>query len=322
MLFSIIVPVYNRPDETVELLESLCRQSYTHFEVLVVDDGSDITCEREVSAFRDRLDVKYYFKENSGQGFTRNFGFERAKGDYFVVFDSDCIIPPDYFESVHRELMNKPIDAWGGPDRCHPSFTPIQKAINYAMTSPITTGGIRGNKKHIGTFHPRSFNMGISKEVYETTGGYRITRMGEDLEFSIRLIKEGFNVVLIEDAFVYHKRRTDFYGFFSQLYFFGRARVNIRRFYPNEVKMIHMLPALFALGVILLPIIFFIAPSVFIILLTSYLAFMTLIFIHSLTEEKSLRIAFLSIIATFLQLTAYGTGFLKELFHNSQNNSK
>jgi glycosyltransferase involved in cell wall biosynthesis len=322
MLFSVIVPVYNRPDEIVELLESLCNQTYTNFEVIIVDDGSFKRCEEQVTKYRDRLAVRYYYKENTGQGFSRNFGFERANGDYFVVFDSDCIIPSHYLETVSRELLIKPVDAWGGPDRSHPSFTPIQKAINYAMTSPFTTGGIRGNKKHIGTYHPRSFNMGISSDVYDKTGGYRITRMGEDLEFSIRIIREGFNVVFLEDAYVYHKRRTNFRQFFKQLHFFGRARINIQRFYPDEVKPVHLLPAIFTLSLIFLLFTPWVSISLFLFILCSYLLFCSVIFIHSYYLSKSSKIALLSCAASFIQLTAYGTGFLQELYDFRKNDSK
>jgi glycosyltransferase involved in cell wall biosynthesis len=322
MLFSIIVPVYNRPGEIKELLESLCKQTYSHFEVIIVDDGSQEKCDQVVEIFQDRLDIRYYHKENSGQGFSRNFGFERSNGDYLVVFDSDCIIPPAYFEIVNRELAKKQIDAWGGPDRSHPSFSPVQKAISYAMTSPFTTGGIRGSKKHIGTFHPRSFNMGISRKVYNATGGYRITRKGEDLEYSIRIIRQGFNVVLIEDAFVYHKRRSNFRQFFKQLQFFGRARIHLQRFYPDEIKPLHLLPAIFTLSLILLPLIAWFSLSLFAILLASYLLFSSLIFFHSYFLSKSSQIAFLSCIASFIQLAAYGTGSLQELYSFWENDSK
>ena len=232
--FSVIIPVYNRPDEVAELLSSLTSQSYKDFEVLIIEDGSLNKCDQVVQNYIDKLDVKYYFKENSGQGFTRNYGFERAKGDNFIVFDSDCLIPENYFQVVHNFLEENSMDAFGGPDKAHKSFTPLQKAISYSMTSPFTTGGIRGNKKHVGKFHPRSFNMGISKELFHRTKGYKLTRMGEDIEFSIRIINEGFKTALIPDAYVYHKRRTSISQFYKQLHFFGRARVNVNRFYPER----------------------------------------------------------------------------------------
>lgn len=312
MFFSVIIPVYNRPQEVDELLESLTQQTYQNFEMLIIEDGSDQRCKDIVDQYQERLDIRYYYKENSGQGFSRNFGFERAEGDYLIVFDSDCIIPSHYFETVNRYLQKHPVDAYGGPDRAHADFTPVQKAINYAMTSPLTTGGIRGNKRHAGTFHPRSFNMGISRKVYEKTGGYRITRMGEDIEFSIRIIEAGFTTALIEEAFVYHKRRTNLAQFFKQLHFFGRARINISRFYPSELKFIHTLPALLVAGLIFiltLPLWNF---GLFTLLLIPLLIFFALLLGHSAYKNKSLYIGVLSVAATFIQLTAYGIGFLKE----------
>ncbi len=192
IFFSVIIPVYNRPDEVRELLQSLTEQTYRNFEVVIIEDGSSDSCESVVDNFHNELDITYHYKENSGQGFSRNVGFEIANGDYFIIFDSDCLIPPHYFKTVNKRLKTDWLDAYGGPDRAHKSFTPLQKAISYSMTSPFTTGGIRGNEQHSGTFHPRSFNMGISREVFEETGGFKITRMGEDIEFSIRIIRNGF----------------------------------------------------------------------------------------------------------------------------------
>ena len=217
--YSVIIPVYNRPDEVDELLESLINQTFTDFEVLIIEDGSVRPCEDVVKKYETRLAVSYYFKPNSGQGFSRNFGFERAKGSYFIVFDSDCLIPTHYFQAVETALVQHGFDAFGGPDRAHESFTDLQKAISYSMTSFFTTGGIRGSKKAIGGFHPRSFNMGISRAVYEKTKGYIITGMGEDIEFSIRVQANGFSTGLIEEAYVFHKRRTSFSQFWKQLHF-------------------------------------------------------------------------------------------------------
>ena len=313
MLYSIIVPVYNRPHEIDELLSSLTSQSFTDFEVLVIEDGSDERCDSVVDRYQGKLDIRYYYKENSGQGFSRNYGFERARGEYFVVFDSDCLIPDNYFEAVNRTLESGQIDCWGGPDRAHPSFSPIQKAISYSMTSPLTTGGIRGGKKRMGQFHPRSFNMGISREVYEQTGGYKITRMGEDIEFSLRIIENGFKAVLIPDAYVYHKRRTNFRQFFRQLHFFGRARVNIQRFYPDQLKALHLLPVFFLTGIpasllfylLQLPVLGF-APAI-------YLFYAIILFADSFRVSGNLKVALLSVSAAFIQLTAYGAGLIQEM---------
>lgn len=312
--YSIIIPVYNRPQEVDELLTSLASQTYTNFEVIIVEDGSEEPCKLMAEKYKEQISITYYFKENEGQGFARNYGFERAKGDYLIVFDSDCLIPTNYLEVVEKEIASNNLDAFGGPDKEHQSFTSVQKAISYSMTSPFTTGGIRGNKKHTGTFHPRSFNMGISKEVYAKTQGYKITRMGEDIEFSIRIIENGFKVGLISEAFVYHKRRTNLSQFFKQLHFFGRARINISRFYPNELKLVHIFPAIFLLGLIALPMVYFVFPPVFVLGVSLLTAFYFLILIHSTITQKSLWIGLVAILTSTIQLVAYGVGFISEGF--------
>jgi glycosyltransferase involved in cell wall biosynthesis len=314
MFFSIIIPLYNRPQEIDELLHTLTKQNYLQFEVLIIEDGSKIDAKAIVDSYTDRLDISYYFKENAGQGFARNFGFERAKGDYFIVFDSDCLIPPNYLETVKNYLLDEQLDAYGGPDGSHPSFTPVQKAISYSMTSPFTTGGIRGNKKHIGTFHPRSFNMGISREVWEKTGGFILTRLGEDIEFSIRIHSLGYKIGLIPDAVVYHKRRTDFFQFYKQLHFFGRARINIYKHFPSELKLVHFFPAFFTLF-LLLSLFFNLFGSALAELCNTLLAiYVLLIFFHSWNVNKSSKVAFLSIAASMVQLTAYGLGFMQDFW--------
>jgi len=314
MFFSIIIPLYNRPQEIKELLQTLTAQTYTQFEVLVIEDGSVNDARAVVAGFANKLDIHYYVKPNEGQGFARNYGFARAKGDYFIVFDSDCLIPENYLDTVKNYLYEHHLDAYGGPDGAHTSFTPIQRAISYSMTSPFTTGGIRGNKKAIGRFHPRSFNMGISREVWEKTGGYIITRLGEDIEFSIRIHKMGFKIGLIPKAIVYHKRRTNFVSFFKQLHFFGRARINIYKFFPGELKLVHFFPAVFTLGVLITLILNFAYPplgKLFDIFLAVYIL---LIFFHAWLKNQSLKVAFLSIIAAFTQLIAYGLGFMQDFW--------
>lgn len=314
MFFSIIIPLYNRPQEINELLHTLTKQTYLQFEVLVIEDGSVDKAENIVSRYTDKLDIRYYYKENEGQGFTRNFGFARAKGDYFVVFDSDCLIPEDYLDTVKDYLLEKPLDAYGGPDGAHHSFTAIQKAISYSMTSPFTTGGIRGNKKHIGQFHPRSFNMGISREVWEKTGGFILTRLGEDIEFSIRVQSLGFQIGLIPGAMVYHKRRTSFAQFYKQLHFFGRARINIYKHFPSELKVVHFFPACFTIFLFLTLILNLLKQPLAAFCNTMLVLYVLLIFFHSITINRSVKVAFLSIIASFVQLTAYGMGFLQDLW--------
>jgi len=314
LFFSLIIPVYNRPDEINELLQSLTLQSYKNFEVIIVEDGSkeELRCERIVEKFKNEILIKYFFKENSGQGFTRNYAFERASGDFFIIFDSDIIVPPQYLEVVNNKINLENLDAFGGPDAAAPDFNNIQKAISYSMTSIFTTGGIRGNKKHAGVFHPRSFNMGISRKIYKSVGGFIITRMAEDLEYSIRIIKSGFNVALISEAYVFHKRRSNFVQFYKQLYFFGRARINLSRFYPNELKIVHFFPMAFTLGILCIPILFFIYLPLFYTAIIFVSIFTFLIFIDASIQNKNLKIGSLSVVASFTQLLGYGFGFIEE----------
>lgn len=310
--YSIIIPVYNRPDEINELLESLTKQTVQDFEVLIIEDGSTDRCDEIVKSFEDNLPIRYYFKENSGQGFSRNYGFERANGEWLVVFDSDCIIPPDYLEKVELFLSNEPLDAYGGPDRAAASFTVIQKAISYSMTSPLTTGGIRGNKNKVGKFHPRSFNMGIRREVFEQTGGYIITRKGEDIEFSIRIAEKGFKIGLIPNAYVYHKRRTNFRQFFKQLHFFGTARINIGRFFPAEVKLVHYFPSVFTIGLVLCLLGVLIGNQWAWMGLRLYLIYFAALFVFATGKTENFWVGALSVVAALVQLTAYGIGFIQE----------
>lgn len=313
MFFSIIIPLYNRPQEIQELLVTLQKQTYTAFEVLVIEDGSKNDAKEIVASFTDTLDVSYYYKENEGQGFARNFGFERAKGDYFIVFDSDCLIPEDYLEQVKNFLYENPLDAFGGPDDAHASFTPIQKAISYAMTSVFTTGGIRGKKKNAGgQFHPRSFNMGLSRKVWENLGGFIITRLGEDIEYSIRIHEAGFKIGLIPQAKVYHKRRTSFGQFWKQLHFFGRARINIYKFFPSTLKPVHFFPALFTVFLLITLLLNVFSSCLSVICNVLLLIYILLIFFDSLLKNKTLNVAFLSVLASLIQLTAYGFGFMQD----------
>lgn len=319
--YSVITPVYNRPDEVRELLESLTRQTYQNFEVIIVEDGSTLKCEEVCLSFEKRLDIKYFYKPNSGQGFSRNYGFERASGDYFVQLDSDAIIPERYFEIVDNHLATHWLDAYGGPDAAHESFTDTQKAINYAMTSVFTTGGIRGKKNNAGgQFHPRSFNFGISRKVWEATQGYTMTRMAEDIEFSIRIIDKGFKVGLIEEAFIYHKRRTDFGQFYKQLHFFGRGRINLSRMFPSELKLVHFFPMVFTLGCLSIPVQYLLSFNnpffcyTFLFSIGVMALYKLMIFADSTLKNKSIKVGFLSIIACFIQLFAYGMGFMQEKF--------
>lgn len=321
MFFSIIVPLYNRPEEIGELLQSLVAQTYKQFEVIVVEDGSTRDAKDVVEGFQGKLDVRYFVKHNEGQGFARNYGFAQAKGDYFIVFDSDVLVPEQYLSIVQSAIELEGWDAFGGADAAHPSFTPIQKAISYSMTSVLTTGGIRGNKVHVGQFHPRSFNMGISRQVWEQTGGFKFSRRSEDIEFSIRMIRSGFKVGLIEGAFVYHKRRSNFKQFFNQTYNFGKGRIDIVQLYPEELKLVHLLPSVFtiSLGLLLalnLLSLVFVSGVSWLYYLTWIGNFLLLIYVaslffHSFSKTKDLRVAGLSVVAAFTQLIAYSCGLMR-----------
>ncbi|MEG0949186.1 MAG: glycosyltransferase [Bacteroidales bacterium] len=304
--FSIIIPVYNRPDEMKELLDSLAAQTFGDFEVVIIEDGSTLKCDTLADSYRDRLSINYFFKPNTGQSDSRNIGMGKATGEYFLFFDSDCIIPPHYLQTVSQRLHDDYADCFGGPDAAHESFTDIQKAINHSMTSFFTTGGIRGGKNQLEKFCPRSFNMGFSRKVYETTHGFRDT-LGEDIDLSTRIRKAGFRTVLIREAFVYHKRRVDLCKFFKQVHIFGQARISLYKQHPESLKLVHFAPALFTLFVLGMLIISIWQPWV-LLLLTAYLI---TLFADSTVKNKSLKIGFLSIFTGLIQLIGYGTGFIK-----------
>ncbi len=310
MHFSIIVPVYNRADEVDELLESLLHQSKKQFEVIIVEDGSAKKCDFIVEKYADRLQIKYIEKANSGPGQTRNVGAQHARFPYLIFFDSDCIIPPQYIEHVDTFLNNNFVDAYGGPDRAMPTFTTVQKAINYSMTSFFTTGGIRGGKKSMDKFHPRSFNLGVSKKAFDAVNGYGKMRFGEDVDFSLRLIENGFTTALIPNAFVYHKRRTNFRQFFKQVYNSGIARINLHLAHPNSLKPVHVLPAAFVVVMCAL----FLSAIFFPTLLIAPLFYSLAIFIDSFVKNKSIGVAFYSIGAAWTQLFGYGTGFISAVW--------
>jgi GT2 family glycosyltransferase len=325
MKYSIIVPVYNRPDEVDELLQSLCEQSLKDFEVVIVEDGSQKDCKEVVGRYTDRLDVKYFMKPNSGPGQSRNYGAERAQGDYLLVLDSDVVLPTGYLQAVDDELRRQPADAFGGPDAAHPSFTDVQKAISYSMTSFFTTGGIRGGKKKLDKFYPRSFNMGIRRDVYLQLGGFSKMRFGEDIDFSYRIVEAGYQPRLFPSAWVWHKRRTDFRKFFRQVYNSGIARINLEKRHPGTLKLVHLLPMVFTVGVIALVLIsafgrammHYDAPNwrswywVCALPWQPILFYSLVIFLDSSIRNKSLKVGLLSVPAAFVQLMGYGFGFIE-----------
>ena len=325
MKYSIIVPVYNRPDEVDELLESLSNQTQKDFEVIIVEDGSVKTCKDVCDKYADILALHYYAKENSGPGQSRNYGAERANGEWLLILDSDVVLPEGYLEAIDKSLSSASdeIVAFGGPDASHPSFTPVQKAISYSMTSFFTTGGIRGGKAKLDKFYPRSFNMGIRRDVYLQLGGFTKMRFGEDIDFSYRIVEAGYSPRLFPEAWVWHKRRTDFKKFFRQVYNSGIARINLEKRHPGTMKLVHLLPTVFTVGVIALILISAVgralmhyvdrdqfywmcfAPWIPIIL------YSLLICIDSTIKNKSLKVGLLSIPAAFVQLMGYGLGFIE-----------
>ena len=329
MKYSIIVPVFNRPDEVDELLESLSNQTQKDFEVIIVEDGSVKTCKDVCDKYADILALHYYAKENSGPGQSRNYGAERANGEWLLILDSDVVLPTGYLEAIDHSLTSD-IVAFGGPDAAHPSFTPVQKAISYSMTSFFTTGGIRGSSPQSGgtrgaldKFYPRSFNMGIRRDVYLQLGGFSKMRFGEDIDFSYRIVEAGHSPRLFPEAWVWHKRRTDFKKFFRQVYNSGIARINLEKRHPGTMKLVHLLPTVFTVGVIALILISAVgralmhyvdrdqfywmcfAPWIPILL------YSLLICIDSTIKNKSLKVGLLSIPAAFVQLMGYGLGFIE-----------
>ena len=307
--FSVIIPVYNRPDEVRDLLESLSNQTSYDFEILLVEDGSTLPCRSVANDYSEKLDIHYYYKENEGRSIARNYGMEKASGEYFIFFDSDCVIPESYFEIVRKELDRNYADCFGGPDKAHESFSDIQKAINYSMTSFLTTGGIRGGKMQLEKFTPRTFNMGFSRKVFESVGGFR-EMFSEDIDMSTRILQAGFSIRLIRPAYVYHKRRTSLKLFCRQIYIFGMSRISLYLLYPDTLKIVHLLPAAFVLGSLAMIIASFFWPYAILPLLFYLLA----IFAVSLFSNKNLKIAALSVITSVIQLGGYGIGFMKAFF--------
>lgn len=312
MYFSIIIPVYNRPDEINELLESLLQSTYkSNYEVVIVEDGSTISCEDVVQKYADKLTISYYFKPNSGPGDSRNFGMKKAKGEYLLIFDSDCIIPSQYLSEVEKELKANYVDCFGGPDKALKSFSNIQKAINFAMTSFLTTGGIRGGSEKIDKFQPRSFNMGISKKAFEASKGFGNIHPGEDPDLSIRLWKLGYETRLFFSAFVYHKRRIDWDKFSIQVSKFGKARPILNSWYPEYKKLTYWFPSLFVIGFVISFALLFV---LFDWALKFYFLYFILIFIVSSIQNRNPLIGLLSIVAVWKQFFGYGIGFLTSFY--------
>ena len=308
--FSLIVPVYNRPDEVAELLQSLEFQSVKNFEVLIVEDAADLPCDKIAAQYADKINVRYFNVPNTDRSFRRNFGIEQAQSDYFVFTDSDCILPTNYFENLEKNLTENYGDCFGGPDMAHQSFNDVQKAISFAMTSFLTTGGIRGGKNQMEKFKPRTFNMGFSRAVFEKIGGFK-NMFGEDIDLSIRIADAGFRTMLYQNVFVFHKRRVSFRKFFKQIHNFGVARVNLGILHKNSLKIVHTAPAFLLVGFVII-VLLSISYSIFWLVLPA--VYTLLLFTDALIKTKNVKTAFLAVWASFIQITAYGTGFLKSFF--------
>ncbi len=312
LTYSFIIPVYNRPDEVDELLASLTKQTYLKpFEIVIIEDGSAVSSEKIVEKYIKRLQISYFKKPNTGPGDSRNYGMQKAKGNYFLILDSDCILPPQYLDIVAKALQEKPVACFGGPDAAHDSFSNLQKAINYVMTSFFTTGGIRGSKNSVNKFQPRSFNMGLSKKAFEATNGFGNIHPGEDPDLTIRLWKKGFETQLIAPAFVYHKRRISWRKFYQQVQKFGKCRPILNSWHPETAKITYWFPTVFVVGVLFSVVALLLGYSIFIKLLGLYL---TILGIDATIKNKSIVIGLLSILATFIQFLGYGIGFAISTF--------
>ena len=313
MFFSCIIPVYNRPGELKDLLSSLLSQTYTQFEVVVVEDGSTLRCDEVVTSFSQDLSLRYFYQENTGQGFARNFGMQQAKGDFFVILDSDVLLPPTYFERLQDAIESRSLDAFGGPDAAAADFSPLQKAMDFAMTSFWTTGGIRGKLKNPAAYQARGFNMGVSREVFVRLGGFVDPNRGEDIEWSIRIKKAGFHLELVPEAFVYHKRKNTLWSFAKQGFSFGRNRVNVSRFHPEAIKLVHALPSFFLVFLISLGVNLFFIHLLLIphLLILGVWAFLVLA--QSTWQYRSPLVGILSLGTSVVQLSGYGMGLLLEL---------
>lgn len=310
MKYSVIVPVYNRPDEVEELLESLAKQTFGDFEVVIVEDGSTVRCDAQVQRYRDRLDIKYIYKENEGRSIARNVGIEASEGEVLVFFDSDCVIPPGYFETVDGKYCESQFDFYGGPDAAHSSFSRLQRAINFAMTSFITTGGIRGGRRAMEKFVPRTFNMGFSRRVYARVGGFR-EMFSEDIDMSSRIKAAGYDARLFCDAYVYHKRRGNFAKFLRQVYVFGMSRITLTELYPGSLKAVHVLPALFLVASVAMIVLALVWKWWCVLPLALYVA---AVLVTATATSRSLAVGLLAVPASFIQLWGYGAGFLKAWF--------
>jgi glycosyltransferase involved in cell wall biosynthesis len=319
--FSIVIPVFNRPDEIDRLLQSLTLQDDKNpFEVVVVEDGSTIDAEQVCNRYSNQLEINYYFKSNSGPGDSRNYGMSKAKGNYFLILDSDCVLPCHYLSTVRKALSTSYTDCFGGADAAHESFTFFQKVVNAVMTNPLSTGGIRGRKKGLTRFQPRSFNMGVSKQLFEATGGFGKIHPGEDPEFVFRAWDLGFKTRFVQGAEVFHERRIRLNSFVKQIYKFGSVRVILNRMHPKYQSRLFLLPSVFTIGwmlLIVLSLISFLLNTKALYLdfaylgILLYLLYSILFFVSTWFISKSFQIAIVSVPLMFIQFASYAYGYLR-----------
>ncbi len=305
-LISIIVPVYNRPDEVADLIASLNLQSDKNFELVLVEDGSTVPCSEQAGQAAPDISIQYHYRDNEGRSPARNYGMEVARGEYFVFVDSDCILPPDYVERLREQLSEHYSDCFGGPDDAHQSFTDLQKAINFSMTAFLTTGGIRGGKVRMERFVPRTFNMGFSRQVAAKVGGFR-EMFSEDIDMSTRIRQSGFSIELFRTVKVYHKRRVSIRKFWRQVHVFGMSRITLQLLYPGSMKAVHTLPALFVTGTTGL-----LVGGVFLPwLLIPIGVYLTALFVSAWTSLRRLKLALMAVGTSMVQIFGYGTGFIR-----------
>ncbi|EON78015.1 Glycosyltransferase [Lunatimonas lonarensis] len=317
MRFSVIIPVYNRPEEIEALLNSLCAQSCTDFEVIVIDDGSSVPCKHVVSAFKERIHLTYVYQQNTGQGFARNTGMQQAAGDFFLFFDSDCQLPSEYMENLRKTITARKLDAFGGPDNAKEDFGPWQKAMNFSMTSFWTTGGIRGKLKDPAKYQARGYNMGFSRKVFEQVGGFRLANQAEDIEISMRIKKAGFKLELVREAWVYHHRKSTFLGFARQSFQFGTNRIHVSRIHPEALQPVHLLPLGFLLAWVFLPFIGWVLPVLFLPVALFFLIWAVGVVVSASWETRSVLIGFLALVTSVAQLSSYGAGIAVEGIRSS-----
>lgn len=319
MKFSLIVPTFGRPDEVTEFLDSLLQQKHSSFEVIISDGTPKDTLRPELKRFENNgvYPLTVHYEEFLPVSAARNDGAKLASGEYFIFLDSDCIIPANYLNEIEAYLADNDADIFGGPDAAHADFTTLQKAISYSMTSMLTTGGIRGKKSHVGTYHPRGFNMGMKRTAFEAVNGYSTFRCGEDIELSIRLIKAGYKTALIEKAHVFHKRRTSLKQFYKQVFRFGAARVNIWKMHPEELKLTHLFPLVFSIAFMVSVLLAFIPLANFLALPMAL--YLIAVLIDSTVQNKSLAVGLKSVQTTVVMHFGYGFGFGKNFIHWMRN---